>query len=542
MNKILDKTRQFIFAKQTSMFSSAMIISLMIVISSLCGFLRFRILSGIFTKDELDIFLASFRIPDLIFEILITGALTSSFIPIFIKFQEKKEELDINISSIINLIMLIMFSLIILLFIFMDRIVPLITPGFPESKIIPIILYSRMLLLGQLPLMIMANFLTGIGQAEKKFLLSAVAPVLYNLSIIVSSLVLSSYLFLLAPIIGVILGAVLFFLIQLPLLHDSKFKYFFVIKKTQGLVEFFRVIIPRGLTVIVSQLDATVDLILATFLGSGSYTVFYFAQRLQLLPVSVIGVAFGQASLPYLSEVYQAKKFEEFKKIIIDSILNLIFFVIPIMSFFIFARTPLIRLFFGGQKFDWEATVSTAVTLSYFAFSLPFHSLYYFLTRCFYAFLDTKTPFFISVASILINTLLSIVFVLFLKLPVWSLAISFSFSMIVNVLILIIILSKKIQGLDFGLLLFESMKMIAATGISSFIVYYLMKLMDGLVFDTSFTINVFLLLLTGAIIYFSLYLFICWLIDVKEIYLVTKLILKAKEYHKRIIEFYTSYE
>ncbi len=542
MNKILDKTRQFIFAKQTSMFSSAMIISVMIIISSLFGFLRFRILSGLFTKNDLDIFLASFRIPDLVFEILITGALTSSFIPIFIKYQSNKEELDVNISSIINLIIVIMLCLVFLLFIFMDKIVPLITPGFPESKIQPIILYSRLLLFGQLPLMIAGNFLTGIGQAEKRFFLSAVAPILYNLSIIISSLLLSSHFYLLAPVIGVIAGAVMFFIIQLPLLRDSRFSYSFVVKKTAGLVEFFRVIVPRGLTVVVSQLDATVDLILATFLGSGSYTVFYFAQRLQLLPVSVIGIAFGQASLPYLSEVYQEKKFEEFRKIIVESVLNLLFLIIPIMSFFIFARTPLIRLFFGGQKFDWDATVSTAVTLSYFAFSLPFHGIYYFLTRCFYAFLDTKTPFVISVISIGINTLLSVIFIIFLKLPVWSLAISFSISMMINVLMLILILSQKIQGLDFKFLVFELVKVCAATGISSVVVYYLMKLMDGLVFDTSFTINVFLLLMTSAIVYFFLYLFLSWVIDVKEIYLVTRLIIKAREYHRRIIEFYTSYE
>src|SRR3990167_6374069 len=135
MNKILDKTRQFIFSKQTSMFSSAMLISVMIVISRIFGFFRYRTLSGLFTKEELDIFLASFRIPDLVFEILITGALTTTIIPLFIKYKNNKEELSVNISSILNLILILMGGLITVLFLLMDFIVPAITPGFDQEKI-----------------------------------------------------------------------------------------------------------------------------------------------------------------------------------------------------------------------------------------------------------------------------------------------------------------------------------------------------------------------------------------------------------------------
>src|SRR3989344_2873897 len=539
MNKIIDRTRQFILAKQTSMFSSAMMLSVMIVISRLFGFFRYRTLSGLFTKEELDIFFASFRLPDLVFEILITGALTSTIIPIFIKYQGNKEELNVNISSIINLILIVMGGLIVILYLSMGFIVPLITPGFDNQKIEAVILYSQFLLLGQLPFLIIGNFLTGIGQANKMFFLSALAPILYNLAIIISAIFFSSRFYLLAPIFGVMIGAVLFLLVQLPVLSGSNFSYSFILKKTSGMLDFFRIVVPRALTVVFAQIDATIDLILTTLLGAGSYTIFYFAQHLQLLPVSVIGVAFGQASLPYLTEVYQDKKFEEFKKIVVDSVLNLFFFTIPITSFFIFARPPLVRFFFGGPKFDWEATVATAITLSYFSISLPFHTIYYFLTRCFYAFLDTKTPFYVSMVTIAINTVLSLIFVLVLKLPVWFIAGSFSFAMILNVTLLFLLLAKKIEGLDLKLLSIESIKMIFATLISSIIVYYSMKFMDGLIFDTSYTINVFLLVTTGAVIFIFLYLFLSWLLDIREIYLVSKLLLKAKEYQKRIVEFYT---
>lgn len=524
------------------MFSSALIMAVMIIASRGFGFLRYRVLSGYFVKEELDLYFASFRIPDIVFEILITGALTSSFIPIFIKYQKNKKELELNISSIINLLTIILFAIIFVVFLFLDKILFLITPGFSPDKIETIVYFSRILLIGQLPFLVIGNYLTAIGQASKTFFITALAPIIYNLAVIVVTIFFASSLHLFAPVIGIVFGAFLFLLVQLPLPFILQFSYIPVIKITEGLKEFFRMVVPRIFTVLVTQIDATIDLTLTTLIGPGSYTVFYLAQHLHLLPVSVIGIAFGQASLPYLSELYQEKKIEEMKKIIIDSILNLFFITIPIACFFIFTRTPLVRLFFGGQKFDWEATVQTAITLSYFSLTVPLHSIYYLLTRCFYAVLDSRTPFYISLISILLNTLLSIYFILVLKLPVWSLAISFSTAIAFNTMTLMIILSKRLGRLDFNFFIKETVKMVFSAILASVVSYLLIKLLDGLIFDTSRTINVFLLLLTGGVVFTCLYLFTAWFLNVKEIYLITKLLTKTQEYKKRVLEIYSSYE
>ncbi len=542
MDRFIKKTSQFIFSQQKSIFSSAIIISVMIIASSFFGFIRYRVLAGFFIKGQLDIYFASFRIPDLVFEILITGALTSTFIPIYIKYQKNSGELTENISSIINAITLLMIIAILILCVFLDPIITLITPGYSHAKIEQIVFFSRLLLLGQLPFFVLGNFLTGIGQANKTFLLSAIAPIVYNLSIILGTVALAPSLGLLGPIIGVISGAILYFLIQVPLLFQTHFRFAPVIKITNGLREFIRMVVPRAFTVIVAQIDATIDLTLTTFLGSGAYTVFYLAQHLQLLPVSVIGIAMGQASLPYLSEMHQEGRTEEFKKIIVDTMLNVFFLIAPLMSFFVFARTPLIRLFFGGEKFDWSATVQTAVTLSYFAVALPFHSIYYFFTRCYYALLDSRTPFYISAFSIILNTALSLYFVFILHLPVWALAISFSLSMIINSSVLFLILTKRLGNFDFRFLSVEALKITIATGIPAIISYYAMRLLDGLIFDTSRTINVFFLLATIAGLFFVLYLVLSLLLDVKEIYLLTKLFIKAREYQRKFVEIYTNYE
>lgn len=541
MDRFINKTKQIIFAQQGGIFSSALIISGMIVISGIFGFLRYRILAGYFTKEELDIFFAAFRLPDLIFEILITGALTSSFIPVFIKYQKNKEELEQHISSIFNLLLIILVMIVIVLYFSMDSLIPLITPGFKGEKLMQVILYSKILLISQLPFLVAGNFLTGIAQAHKTFLITSVAPILYNLSVIVGTLLFAGQFHLLAPILGVSVGAVLFFLIQIPIIITFEINYRLTIKITNGVKEFFKMIGPRILTVIITQIDATIDLSLTSLLGSGSYTIFYFAQHLQLLPVSVIGVAFGQASLPYLSDMVEQGKQDELKKIIIESLLNLFFFTVPIMVFFVFARTPLIRVFFGGEKFDWDATVQTAYTLSYFALSMPFHAVYYFLTRCFYALFDSKTPFIVSLFTVALNTLLSLYFILVIKLPIWSLAISFSVSVIANSTILFVILAARMKNMDIPFFIKEISKMTLASCLASLPAYYLIKLMDNLLLDTTRTINVFVLLASSALLYFLLYLLLSWLLNIKEMYSISRLFAKAKLFQKKITEI-TSYE
>ncbi len=539
MEKFLNNTKKIIFLKQKNILSSALILASMIVISRFFGFLRYRTLTIFFSKEELDLFFASFRLSDIVFEILISGALTSAFIPIFIKYEKRQEELENNISSIINFMMLGLFLFIFTIFVAANFIIPIITPGFSPKDISYIITFSRILLIGQLPFLVLGNILSGMAQANKIFIITAVAPIIYNLAIVLTTIFFSQSFWIYGPLIGVILGALLFFIIQLPLIFIINFHYRpFTIKKSV-LIEFFRLFLPRVFSVITTQIDLTIDLTLSSLLGPGSYTVFFFAQHLQLFPVSLVGMAIGQASLPYLSELYKEEKFIEIKKIFTDFLLQILFLTIPLSFFFVFARTPIVRFFFGGEKFDWEGTNQTALTLSYFALSLPFHSIFYLIVRSFYATHDTKTPFFVNSFSVLINTLLSLFFVFVLKLPVWSLAISFSISISVNVFFLLWFFYKKITGFQVDRILKNSVKFYFASFVSACFSYPLMKLLDGLILNTVRTINVFFLLVIIFSFFVLLYLFLAWLLNVEEIYVLAKLLIKIKEMKKKIIEVYT---
>jgi putative peptidoglycan lipid II flippase len=541
MNKLLQQTKKLFLGTQGGLFSSAMIISFMIIVSRIFGFVRYRILAGYFTKDQLDIFFASFRIPDLIFELLITGAITSTLIPIYIQYSKDEKERAKVISSILNAVLIILAVLVVVLVPCMPLIVPLIAPGFHGEKMQEIVTYSQILLVSQLPFLVIGNFLTGIAQAQKRFFITAIPPIIYNISVIIATYFFAPTLGLNAPIWGVVGGAILFTVIQIPIAHVIRDHYYVGIARHTGVSDFFRMIGPRLLTIVAAQIDATIDLTLTTLLGSGAYTIFYFAQHLQLLPVSVIGMSFGQASLPYLSELVESKKPDALAKIITESLMNVIFLTTPLAAYFIFARTPLVRMFFGGEKFDWDATVQTAFLLSYFAISIPIHAIYYVLTRCFYALLDTKTPFYASIIGIVINTALSVLFVVIAKMPVWSLGISFSLSISLQVLILFIFLNKKV-AFQVGTMALSVGKIMFASVVAAPLPYIMIKLMDNLLLDTTRTINIMLLLGVSFVTYLLLYLFASWLLDVHELYVVTQLTIKAKEFQKKITEIYSSYD
>lgn len=542
MNNLFRKTRDAILTKQNGIISSSIIIASMMIAARIFGFARYRVLNGFFTKEELDLFYAAFRVPDFVFEILITGALTTTFIPFYLKYAKDTKKQSEFTSSLINFISLALFAFIGVLFILMPIIVRYMTPGFSDEAFAQITFLSRLILVGQLPFLVFGNFLTGLSQANKMFLIPAFAPVLYNVSIVLFTYYMAPSIGLYSTVLGVIFGAILLFLCQLVILQRLDFVYSFTFRYLSDVLSFFRQIVPRLLTVLATQIEATIDLALASLLTQGSYTIFYLAQHLQLLPVSIIGISIGQASMPYLTEMYQGKKLDELKNVIVDSLNNILFLTVPIAGFFIVNRTPIVRLVYGASKFDWEATVLTALTMSYFCISLPFHSIYYFLTRCFYAAMDNKTPFLVSIVAIIFNSILSLLAITVFRLPVWSLGLTFSITIVLQVTALLVIYSYKVHSLSIGLLMKETTKVVTAGSLASLVAYDSRKLFDGLIFDTSRTLNLFFLMCITFGIMMVTYVFAVWTLDSRGLFVITKAIIGIKKMPRKIMTFFSPVE
>ena len=518
--------------KQQTIGSAAFILISMVFTSRVLGLVRDRLLNARFTPDELGVYFAAFRLPNLIFELLVMGALTSAFIPVFTKYvtqQNEKEGFDVA-ATLINMSIAVMIVLAIPLLLFANQLSHFLAPGFSPEQIARMATYTRFMILFQVLPLLVGNFFTGILQSYNMFLIPALAPVVYNLGIIIGVVVLTPMVGLMAPVYGVGIGAGLFMLIQIPLVIVVGYRHKFSFNwRNQGVREVLKLIGPRTLGLAVSQIDSTVDLMLASLLGARMVTVFNFAQQLQQLPVGLFGVSVAQAALPTLSAASAKSDHGDFKKSVISAIHQILFFVFPASALFIVLRIPVVRLVFGAARFDWQATVLTGMTLSMFSISIFAQSIVNVLARGFYALYDTKTPVKISVVSIGTNTLLSLFFIKVMGLPVWSLGLSTSIASIMNATILYIVLDKKIGGFSKTELFLPSIKMGIAAAIAGVAVFFPLKLFDQLIFDTTRTFG--LLLLTGVAGGAGLltYLVLAWLFNVNEVKSFIELIRRVRK-------------
>ncbi len=511
--------------KQTTIGSAAGVLALMVLVSRVLGLVRDRLLSSYFAPEELGVYFAAFRIPNVIFELLVMGALTAAFIPVYTKYLADNRERDAErlATVLINLSVIILAIVAIPLFIAAPAISRLLAPGFDEAQIAQMSTYTRFILLFQVGPLLIGNVLTGILQSHSLFLVPAAAPVFYNIGIIIGTIALSSVWGLWGPIVGVAIGAVLFAAIQIPLVIRLGYRHTLDIDpKLPGVKEVGRLMGPRTLGLAIAQIDITVDLMLASLLGARMVTIFNFAQHLQQLPVGLFGTTIAQAALPSLSQFAAKDKKEEFIATIHAAIHQILFWVLPASVLFMVLRIPVVRLVFGASRFDWAATVDTGMTLSAFSVSLFAQALIHILARGFYALYDSKTPVGVGIVTVILNSVLSTLFILVFHLPVWSLGLSTSIASIINAVALLYLLDKKMRGIISRVLVVPAIKMGIAAAVTGAALYVPLKLLDQLVFDTTRTFGLLLLTGVSAGLGIVTYFFLSWVLGVTQVYSVLK--------------------
>jgi putative peptidoglycan lipid II flippase len=448
------------------------------------------------------------------------GALTSAFIPVFTRYLTRDEEKKgwRMTATLINISLALLAVLSLPMLIWTTEFSRLLAPGFSADQIQQMASFTRIMIVAQVLPLLVGNFFTGLLQSYNLFIIPAVAPVVYNMGIIAGILILSPLWGLYGPVAGVGLGAILFMLIQLPLLLRIGYRHSLSFDvKDHGVREVGRLIGPRTFGLAVSQIDMTVDLILASLLGARMVTIFNFAQHLQQLPVGLFGASVAQAALPTLSVASVKDDGEHFRQTIVKAMHQILFFVLPASVLFIVLRIPIVRLVFGASRFDWEATVLTGMTLSVFSVSLFAQSLVHVLARGFYALYDTKTPVKVSVISILVNTVLSVLFVQYWHLPIWSLGLSTSIASIVNAVVLFVLLDKRLGHFPKWELFGSPLKMLLASIAAGCAIFVPLKVFDQLVFDTTRTVGLILLTGTATLAGLVVYLTIAWLFNVSQV-------------------------
>ncbi len=374
----------------------------------------------------------------------------------------------------------------------------------------------RVIMVGEL-LFIIASFFAALLQSYNHFFIPGIAAATYNLGIIIGMLLFSSWIGIYAPAVGVIIGAGLFVLLQIPLIKKIGFVFRpKALRQVSGIKEVIHLMWPRTLSLGIFQLGSLLTLTLVSYLADPgrNFLLFDYAQTLAFAPVGLIGQSIAQAAFPVLSR--QRDDLEEFKTTFFTSFFQMLYLVLPISILFVVLRIPVVRLAYGAQQFDWAATVLTGRVMALFAISMFAQALIYLVQRAFYALHDTFTPLIVGILSTILMLLLAALFVFLLHLGIGSIAVAYSAASILQFIVLFIFLGRKTGGFRKLSYLLTLLKLFTATFFTGFALYIPLKLLDVIIFNTTYTVN--LILLTGitSAIGLSLYFFLTWILNIKE--------------------------
>ena len=511
VSNLLKNGRLLATRRQTNILSAAFVIMVAYAASGILGLVRNRMLAATFfggRESELDAYFAAFVIPDTLFQLLIIGALSAAFIPVFSHYLKRDEQEASKLASAsINVITLVFLALVIIVFMLSGSLSRLIAPSLDPGNIILLSRLLRIMLLAQV-FFALSGFMTAIIQAHQRFLIPALAPIAYNLGIVGGIVFLTPTYGIFGPTVGVVVGAVLHFVIQIPLASRLGFHYSFNFNINHPGVREIRKLMPlRSLTLAVGQAERFIAVFIATALAAGSLTIFNFARQLYLLPVTLFGTTIGQASFPSLSADIAAEKKEEFAKTLRSSLLQTLFLSLPAAAIVLILRLPAVRIAFGARNFPWEATLLTGKTVALLALAIPTQSLIGVLIRAFYALHDTKTPFLTTSGSAALTVMLSIIFAETLKLGVIGLGAAVAISTLVHTLILLFLMHKKTAIISAQFII-GVVKMMLATAIMGVFLWIPMRVIDRYILDTTRTLNLLLLTMSvlaiGILVYINL--------------------------------------
>lgn len=466
IKKILNNKILLNSSPSKSVVSAAFIITLSGLASRVLGLFRDRFLASTFgAGDTLDIYYAAFRIPDLIYNLLILGALSAAFIPVFTSLISHEREKDAwNLAGgIMNLAIIFISVLSIIFAVFAPWIMKIITPGFSEDKMSQVVFFTRVMFLSPLFLGISGIF-GGILTSFKRFLIYSLASIFYNIGIIIGVLFFIKFMGPIGLAWGVVLGAFLHMIVQYPAARNLGYSHswsFIEHFSNKEIKKIFRLMIPRTLGIAIAQINLLVITIFASTMAAGSLAVFNFAQNLESVPLGIFGISFSIAVFPTLSHYAAKKDSNNFIASFSQTFRQILFFVIPTSVFILLLRAQLVRIILGSGKFDWEDTELTFSCLGILAASLFAQSVIPLLARSFYAMHDTKPPFYIAVASEIIN--IGTVLLLINKYQILSLAIAFSLSSIVQMMMLLFWLRTKYDNLDDKKIIQTIFKIVLAT-------------------------------------------------------------------------------
>lgn len=424
------------------------------LLSRVLGLVRDIIISAQFgTSPAMDAYRATFSIIDLIYIVVAGGALGSAFIPIFAGFLEQQREEDAwrLASSLLNLASIGLVVACTVIAVLAGPIIALtVGAGFDAEQ--------RELTVLLLRIMLLQPILLGLGALAKatlesfdRFTLPAIGANLYNLGIIAGALlapVLGIGIYSLAG--GVVVGAVLFLLVQLPGLRGVNMRYlprqWF---GAPGLRQVGRLLGPRLFGQAAWQINFVAITSFASLLGAGAVAANGYAYTLMLLPHGLLALSLGTVMFPQLTRLHAAGQHELFRATAMQTVRQVLFVTLPAAAIMLALNAPIIRVLLERGQFSAESTALTAAALAFYLLGLPAFAASEIVVRSFYAMHDTRTPVLVGVGAVLLNVLLGWTLLQSgAELP--GLAFAFSTANIAEASVLLLLFQRRFGGLGAG--------------------------------------------------------------------------------------------
>lgn len=499
--------------EQPRMARTAVFLMFTMLVSRLLGYVRVMVMANIFGQGGVtDAYTAAFLIPDLIYNVLVGGAISAAFIPVFSSYIAKKQEDEAwRVFSIATTwVMTIMLAAITAAYIFTPQLMNLLVPGFSPENLELVVFLTRIMLL-QPFFMALSGLSMGVLHSHQIFTAPAVGLLFYNLLIVLCGFFLAKPLEANFPgygiagfSIGVVAGSLLYFVAQIPALRRVHLRYRPSWSLDHpGFRRLIALMIPALITFSVSYVNQLINTILASGLNDGAITALSNAQKFINLPTGVFAASIAMTIFPSMTQHAALHELDDFKKLVSYGIRMVVYICLPAAVGLMALGEPVVRLLFEHGQFTAADTVITGEAIDFYALGLTFTGVCMVLMRCFYALQKNKLTVYVSIFSVVV----SVVFSLLLVGPLEhkGLALAYSISMLAQCSLYFFLLRRKIGPMDFRHIL----KSFFQTALGCLVMYLGLRgllALTGRVLDltakTGQTIELVICLGAGVLLYF----------------------------------------
>ncbi len=491
-------------------------------ISRITGLMREMVFAFLYgANTATDAFQASFRLLDLLRDLFAETTLSSAIVPILTEEKSRgKANQNLLASNVLNLLFISVSVITIIFILFSPYLVRLIAFGFKSIPgKIDLTVALATIILPFLVFVALAAWAMSYLNTENKFFVPAVAPAWFNIFSILTPVVLYTYLVnrgtnpIFGMAYGVLVGGLIQFVSQIPALLKNGFKYSFYLNlKDPALKKVLLLFLPVALGLASSRINVMVDTIMVSFLEERSITWLHYAFRIMHLPLGLFGIAVGAVALPSFSKLVVENNLSELRQTVADS-LKLVFLLTVFSSvFIIFFSHPITQIIYQRGKFTSFDTTATASALIFYIIGVPFAAGLRNIAAAFYAFKDSKTPMYASLAMIGVNVLLN--YVLMKLISYRGIALATSISAFLNFVVLLILLPRKVGDFDYREISKFILLITAGSAITSMIGISLFNSVKQLVYP-GLILQIIFLLISGVAVLILFYLF-CQLLNIKD--------------------------